>query len=125
MGRFLSVGRLVNTKGITVTEATRIGENGGTLDQLLIRSPVCAKLSPRLERGEAGNPEPLEVVLLAPRHEGERLTSKISAPVHVYVGTVRGDDKELAVQIDPKDVVIRHWAILYPSREDAMRGRIA
>lgn len=40
MGRFLSVGRLVNTKGITVTEATRIGENGGTLDELLIRSPV-------------------------------------------------------------------------------------
>jgi hypothetical protein len=86
---------------------------------------IWAKLNPRLERGEAGNPEPLEVVLLAPRHEGERLTSKISSPVHVYVGTVRDDDRELAAQIDPKDVVIRHWAILYPSREDAMTGRIA
>ncbi len=37
---------------------------------------VWAKLSPRLERGEAGNPEPLEVVLLAPRHAGDRLRRK-------------------------------------------------
>lgn len=86
---------------------------------------VWARLRPRLERGEAGNPEPLEVVLLAPRHEGDRITSTISSPVHVYVATVRGDERERAHQVDPEDVVIRHWAILYPLREDAMAGRIA
>jgi hypothetical protein len=85
---------------------------------------IWARLRPRLERGEAGNWEPLEVVLLAPRHEGDQLTLTISSPVHVNVGTVRGDNGELAHQVDPEDVVIRHWAILYPSWQDASTGRM-
>jgi hypothetical protein len=83
---------------------------------------VWARLDPRLERGEAGNPRPLEIVLIGTRHEGDTLGSVATEPVHVYVATVRGDYDELPDRFDPKDVEIKHWGILYPSQSEALSG---
>jgi hypothetical protein len=79
-----------------------------------------ARVSPRIERGEAGNSEPLDIVLLAPRHSGDSLDIvPVRRPLHVYVCTVKRVHAELPTVVDPDDVVIRHWGVLYPSREMA------
>jgi hypothetical protein len=86
---------------------------------------LWARLSPRLERGDAGNAEPLEVVLLAPRHEGETLPlERVEHPIHVYVCTVKNDGASHAPVVDPTAIQIRHWAVLFPSREAALSSEI-
>ena len=84
-----------------------------------------ARITPPLERGEAGNPEPLEVVLLAARHVGDRLDSlPVTSPVHVYVCTVKGLLADTPPEVDPKNVDIRHWGVLYPTKESASSGAL-
>lgn len=79
-----------------------------------------AKIEPRLERGEAGNPEPLSVVLLAARHLGDSLARvPVGRPIHVYVCTLRSSADETPIVVDTDDVVIRHWGVLYPTKKRA------
>lgn len=79
-----------------------------------------ARLAPKIERGEAGNEDVLEIVLLAARHLGDSIESiPVERPIHVYVCTAARADQELQPKIDPDQVVIKHWGILYPSKEDA------
>ena len=84
-----------------------------------------ARLNPRLERGEAGNERPLEIVLIGTRHKGYTLESVATEPVHVYVATARGDSHELPDRVDLKDLQIEHWGILYRSKSEALSGRLA
>ncbi len=72
------------------------------------------RLEPPLEPDTAGNPERLDVVLLAPRHVGENLTNPVGSELHVYVCTVKAGTADLPDQIAPDDVVILHWAVLDP-----------
>ena len=86
---------------------------------------LWARLAPRLERGDAGNADPLEVVLLAPRHAGETLSlERVEHPIHVYVCTVKNDGATQPSVVDPSAVEIRHWAVLYPSRKEAMSSNL-
>lgn len=82
---------------------------------------VWVRLSPRLEPGDARNAEPLEVALLAPRHAGDSLSmDPVGRPIHVYICTVRGAGTTTPSAVDPKAVDIRHWAVVYPTFEEAL-----
>lgn len=83
---------------------------------------VWGRLDPPLEPGEAANKERIDVVLLAPRHEGETLVVPLTAPVHVYVCTVRTSEGGLPAAVRVEDVIIRHWGVLHPSLEAAVVG---
>jgi Immunity protein Imm1 len=80
------------------------------------RDYLWVRLDPPLAAGEAGNEE-IELVLLAPRHEGHPLAAPLDEPVHVYVCTVRGATTDVPAQIEPGDVEIRHWGILDPAED--------
>ena len=66
----------------------------------------------------------MEIVLIGARHLGYPLESVATQPVHVYVCTVPGDYEEMPDRIDPKDMQIKHWGILYASKSEALSGRI-
>ena len=82
------------------------------------RDYVWVRLDPPIAPGEVANDEELDLVLLAPRHNGHPLTVPVAEATHVYVCRVAGYPTDLPPEIDPNEVEILHWGVVAPSASE-------
>ena len=82
-----------------------------------------ASVSPAFEPEVFMSGQPIEYVALAPRHAGASLHQPKEWPVHVYVCVAKSADLTLSSRLDPDELRILNWGLLYPTRDAAAEGK--
>lgn len=80
---------------------------------------IWARIDPPIQPGEVTTDEPIDLALIAGRHQGYPLSIPVQQETHVYVCVPRARSNRLAPKLAGDEVINHHWGIIHPTRAGA------